>query len=137
MTFLDKLVENGVHQHVDQATRHRGNDTPQLLDLVITHEETNIDEVVYTHISPLGKSDHYSTLLPLLKYRCYTNIKQTEKEDPLPHKVQSRFCENEDRVGHSTRCGVERSCIHWKKWNRKKICVKLEEKKIAICFGYC
>ena len=63
-------------------TRQRGNDTPQILDLIISKEETNIDEIEYN--SPFGKSDH-STLL--FEYRCYTNITPVEVKIPLPHKA--------------------------------------------------
>lgn len=82
MAFVDKIIENGLQQHVVQATRQRGKDTPQILDLIISNEETNIDEIIYN--SPLGKSDH-STLL--FEYRCYTNVTPAEVKIPLPHKA--------------------------------------------------
>ena len=82
MTFLDKLVDNGLHQHVVHETRQRGNNIPRILDLVITKEESNIDEV--THKSSLGKSDH-SVLL--FDYRCYIKNVPIEVEIPLPLKA--------------------------------------------------
>ena len=82
MAFLDQIIDSGLHQHVEQETRNRGNNVPRILDLVVTKEETNIDEI--THNSSLGKSDH-SVLL--FNYRCYTNNVPVEVEIPLPHKA--------------------------------------------------
>jgi len=42
-------------QHVDSPTRARGDDTPHILDLVITNEPF-VDNIEY--LAPLGKSDH-------------------------------------------------------------------------------
>lgn len=82
MKFLDRLIDNGFHQHVSEETRHRGKDTPTILDLIISKEESNIDEITYN--SPLGKSDH-SVLL--FNYRCYVKEVFEEVEIALPHKA--------------------------------------------------
>ena len=82
MKFLDTMIDKGLHQHVERETRHRGNNTPRILDLVISREESNVDEII--HNSSLGKSDH-SVLL--FDYRCYTKVKTEEVEIPLPHKA--------------------------------------------------
>ena len=98
MTFLDGMIDNGLHQHVDLETRMRGNNTPTILDLVITKEESNIDEIA--HKSSLGKSDH-SVLL--FNYRCYTNNTPVEVEVPLPlkadfEKMKVEFAKLRDEV---------------------------------------
>ena len=54
MDFLDHMIDCGLYQHVNEVTRHRGSDTPRILDLVISKEETNIDEIIQN--SPLGQS---------------------------------------------------------------------------------
>jgi len=53
--FLDTLKDNFVIQNVTKATRARNNDTPHLLDLVLTNNDL-VRNV--THMSPLGNSDH-------------------------------------------------------------------------------
>ena len=55
MSFVSSLRENLLMQHVVNPTRQRGNDTPHILDLVITSEDS-ISEI--EHLSPLGMSDH-------------------------------------------------------------------------------
>jgi len=53
--FLNTLHKLLLQQHVNFPTRSRGNDTPHILDLVITDSQLihNIDT-----LAPLGKSDH-------------------------------------------------------------------------------
>jgi len=53
--FLQCLRDNYAFQYVDKPTRARSNDTPHILDLVITTDDF-ISEIV--HSSPLGNSDH-------------------------------------------------------------------------------
>ena len=53
--FLDTLKDNFIKQNVSKATRARKNDTPHLLDLVLTNNDFVRD---ITHMSPLGNSDH-------------------------------------------------------------------------------
>ena len=50
--------------------RVRGEDTPNLLDLIITNEKNMIDSIEYQ--SPLGKSDH-SVLV--FNFVCHTKVK--------------------------------------------------------------
>jgi len=54
--FIEALRDGYVYQHVTQATRGRGSNTPNLLDLVLTNEEDMVTNL--EHQSPLGKSDH-------------------------------------------------------------------------------
>ena len=82
MTFLDTLVEEGLHQNVEQPTRHRGKNEPRILDLLITRDESYVDEISYN--SPLGKSDH---LVLMFGYRCYPDIEEEEGLKPLYHKT--------------------------------------------------
>lgn len=53
--FLSSVLENFLTQHVKTSTRKRGQNTPSLLDLVLTRDECIYD---VTCLSPLGKSDH-------------------------------------------------------------------------------
>ena len=72
--FIECIRDNFLSQHVQEPTRVRGNDTPNLLDLVFTNERNMIDSIEYQ--SPLGKSDH-SVLS--FKFKCYTVIKNYKK----------------------------------------------------------
>ena len=54
--LLDVVSMNMITQHVKQATRFRGEDTPTKLDLVFTKDPSEVGNIVYG--SPLGKSDH-------------------------------------------------------------------------------
>lgn len=82
MAFVDKIMDSGLYQHVNEVTRQRGTDEPHILDLIISKEDSNIDEV--KHLSPLGKGDH-SVLT--FGYRCYPDIPSKETEIPLYHKA--------------------------------------------------
>ena len=53
--FLASLRNNLLLQHVNFPTRARGQQTPHLLDLVITNDEFVYDLTTWC---PLGKSDH-------------------------------------------------------------------------------
>ena len=54
--FLQCVDNNYLHQHIDQPTRFRENQTPNQLDLVFVNHNIKIDQIQYQ--SPLGKSDH-------------------------------------------------------------------------------
>ena len=54
--FYDVCQDAFLHQHVMEFTRVRGDDEPSLLDLVLTRNELEIDEI--RHDDPIGKSDH-------------------------------------------------------------------------------
>ena len=64
------IWDNFLCQHIQEPTRVRGNDTPNLLDLIFTNEKNMINNIEYQ--SPLGKSDH-SVLT--FKFNCYTILK--------------------------------------------------------------
>ena len=80
--FIDLLLDKGFYQHVEQPTRYRGLNKPNILDLVITREESDIYEISYN--SPIGKSDHS---VMVFKYRCYPNEEPEEREVKLYHKA--------------------------------------------------
>ena len=90
MTFLDSLINEGLHQNVEEPTRHRGQNEPTILDLLITKDDTNIDEIAYN--SPLGKSDH-SVLM--FSYRCYPDADVEEGYKLLYHKADIQAMKNE------------------------------------------
>ena len=54
--FYDACQDTFLHQHVTEFTRKRGRDEPSLLDLILTRNELEIEEIKYD--SPIGKSDH-------------------------------------------------------------------------------
>ena len=68
--FIECIRDNFLIQHVSEPTRVRGEDTPNLLDLIITNEKNMIDSIEYQ--SPLGKSDH-SVLV--FNFVCHTKVK--------------------------------------------------------------
>ena len=54
--LINCLQDNFLYQLVDFNTRHRQGQKPSLLDLVITNDDTMVDEI--KSLGPLGKSDH-------------------------------------------------------------------------------
>ena len=67
-TFLETVKDCFLHQHIDKATRRRGNDDPSLLDLVFSDEEMQVSDLM--HHAPLGKSDHS---VITFNFHCYLN----------------------------------------------------------------
>jgi endonuclease/exonuclease/phosphatase family metal-dependent hydrolase len=66
--FVESIQDNFLHQHTRKPTRWRGTDTPHILDLIITNEETMISNL--EHVSLLGKSDH---CVLNFDFNCYAN----------------------------------------------------------------
>ena len=64
--FLNCIGDNYLHQHVTEPTRWRGNDQPNILDLIITNEEDMISCIDYQ--CPIGKSDH---AILVFDFECY------------------------------------------------------------------
>ena len=54
--FIRGLQDCYLYQHVTEPTRHRDNETPNILDLVLSSEESMISDLDY--LPPLGESDH-------------------------------------------------------------------------------
>ncbi len=72
--LIENLQENYLFQHVDKPTRWRGTDEPHILDLILTNEESMVDEIIYE--SPLGRSDHCILHFDFL---CYCEIESRKK----------------------------------------------------------
>ncbi|KAG1701354.1 Ribosome biogenesis protein bop1-B [Nymphon striatum] len=72
--FIECVMGNYLHQHVNEPTRARGSDNPNILDLILTNEENMITSIDYQ--SPLGKSDHR---VLRFNFNCYTKIPQKDK----------------------------------------------------------
>jgi hypothetical protein len=63
-------------QHVMKPNRLRGSCTHHILDLIITNDDSMIDEIIY--LSPLGKSDH-----SVLTFECKCDFLPYENIDKL------------------------------------------------------
>ena len=67
--FINTILQNDLHQHVDQFTRSRGTDTPTCLDLIITNDSNIVSHICYD--PPIGNSDH-CVLCFNVDYECST-----------------------------------------------------------------
>lgn len=74
--FLDCLSNNFLIQHVYNPTRFRGNDHPNLLDLIIINEEIMVTDIDFQ--CPLRKSETETTGLNKKWEKLHNNIKGTE-----------------------------------------------------------
>ena len=54
--FLDTCQDAFLYQHVECFTRVRGSDQPSLLDLILTKDSLEVEDL--QHRSPIGTSDH-------------------------------------------------------------------------------
>ena len=54
--FINALQDCYMYQHVTEPTRHRPNESPNLLDLILSSDESLIRDLKY--LPPLGESDH-------------------------------------------------------------------------------
>ena len=72
--FLNALRDTFFYQHVNEPTRARGTDTPSLIDLILSNEESQVNNLAY--LAPLGKSDH-SVLS--FTFECYIEQESTSK----------------------------------------------------------
>lgn len=59
-SFIERIRDCFLVQHVKDITRCRGNDKGNVLDLVFTDDDLRVEEIEVT--SPLGKSDHSSII---------------------------------------------------------------------------
>jgi len=69
--FIYSTVYNFLTQNVTSPTRARGEDTPHILDLVISNDNF-IDDIDYC--APLGKSDHASLVIKCIWQSKYVDI---------------------------------------------------------------
>ena len=72
--FLETIRDGFLLQHIEKATRVRGNDEPSLIDLLLTNEKHQISDIV--HHAPLGKSDHS---VISFNYHCYLDYSKPKK----------------------------------------------------------
>ena len=79
--FIESLQECYLYQHVTEPTRHRKDETPSLLDLVLTSEEGMVQEIQY--LPPLGESDHVC-----LRFKVFTA--QQKSESSIPNESNIR-----------------------------------------------
>ena len=68
--FLESFRNCFLHQHVMKPTHYRALQRANILDLVMTSEESMIDEILYE--DPIGKSDH---LCLNWSFKCYAENK--------------------------------------------------------------
>lgn len=68
-SFIEAIRDSYLHQHIEQATRKRGNDEPSVLDLIFTDESMQVSDIQY--LSPLDKSDHS---VITFNYHCYIDF---------------------------------------------------------------
>ena len=54
--FFHQILESGWYQHVNSQTRFRQGQNPSLLDLILTNEESMINNLKI--LNPIGRSDH-------------------------------------------------------------------------------
>ena len=74
--FMEKVIrDNFLYQHVKRPTHYRGEQTPTLIDLVLTNEEGMINNI--THRAPIGRSHHQ---VLCFEYIAYSENKATEQE---------------------------------------------------------
>lgn len=67
--LLECIRDCFLYQHVTQPTRFRDGETPSLLDLVLTNEDSMVNSISY--MSGLGKSDHVQLTFD---YNCYIEV---------------------------------------------------------------
>ena len=61
--FMESVRDSFLVQHVTKPTHYRSKQTPNILDLVFTSDESMLDEL--RHEAPLGKSHHQSLLFSI------------------------------------------------------------------------
>ena len=76
-TFIEAVRDCYLHQHVEQATRRRGNDDPSLLDLILTDEAMQVSDIL--HHSPLGKNGH-----SVITFEFHCCLDCTKPKDKFP-----------------------------------------------------
>ena len=90
--FIDCLQDNFLYQHVLEPTRYRPNQTPHILDLVITNEEGLIEGLKV--LPGLGLSDH--TCLSL-EVKCAPELRK-EKNTKKPNLNKGDYDELRRRI---------------------------------------
>ena len=89
------VAEYPLIQHIKDPTRHRPNDTPSLLDLIITLPQLPISNVL--HKTPLGHSDHDCLIftipieVPQLKFLSKPNYRKASVGELLAEAVTKNW----------------------------------------------
>ena len=65
--FMEAIRDSFLTQHVKKPTHFRSAQTPNVLDLVFTSEQSMVDSI--RHEAPLGKSHHH---ILCFDFKCYT-----------------------------------------------------------------
>ena len=69
LLLLESIGDCFLYQHVAQPTRFRHGETPSILDLVLTNEDSMVNSISY--MPGLGKSDHVQLVFD---YNCYIEV---------------------------------------------------------------
>ena len=64
--FIHTLQDCFLYQHVTELTRYQANETPNVLDLILSSEEGMIEDLAYN--PPLGESDHICLTFKLQQF---------------------------------------------------------------------
>ena len=86
--FLEVVSDTFLTQHVSKPTRYREQDTPSMIDLILTNEEGMIDSI--EHNAPLGKSDHEVLEFTIKcgnRQQTYTETKKFSNSNPYWHHI--------------------------------------------------
>ena len=78
--FLESVCDNFLCQHVEEATRIRIGQSPNMLDLIFSNEERMICNVNY--LQGLGRSEHICLLIQL---NLYTNNSAKKESFRFPN----------------------------------------------------
>ena len=85
---IDTVQDLFMFQHIVKPTRYRGEDTPNVLDLVFTDDENMVDNLRY--LPGLGNSDHVCIAFDLILPSSYA----IDSDDPPRYNVYSADFDN-------------------------------------------
>ena len=122
--FIEAVRDTFFHQHIEKPTRSRGNENPSLLDLILTDELLQVNDI--THHAPLGKSDHS---VITFDFNCYIDYSKP-KEMFLYHKGDFESMRNNLLNSNWTydfiKCD-EQTTVNGKWTSLKSILIKLRD----------
>ena len=101
--FFDACQDGFLYQHVTEFTRARGFDNPSLLDLVLTQNPMEIEDMRYQ--APIGKSDHCVLAFKMLLEKGHSAT------------MNSSVCDK--RNFHKTNFTLARQMIREIDWNQE------------------
>jgi hypothetical protein len=143
--FVEAVRDSFLVQHVQKPTHVRGDQTPNVLDLIFTSEEAMVGEI--RHEAPLGKSHHHSLLF---QFHCYTRtvhrgparyiyakgdyakLRQlVEAEDVMGKILDMDVCQAWDTLCEAVHVSMDSAIPKTKPGSKKKKPLWLNEK--ALC----